>query len=350
MADPFVLDLFLDNESVSTVSRIVTDVVITLKGDTEFYSQYASTAKSISDVTNAKNNSVLSDVDFFEDTVQKFTERQYRDTFKMSRETMKKLIDYLKEKCTADLGRMIISFEKKVHLLLYILGSTESFSNIGKVVNMHKSSLCILLREMCSLVTECRFDWIKWPSLDEQNTITKRIKTFPNCVGFIDTCQFTMKTPGRNPVNAHLSSKPEYTIILQAVCDDTLKFTDIYVEDKIKHPDSVAFEGSPLCDELENIISCENHILGGANYPLKVNLMTPFNRTSSVSKRMYNKAHAASRMYIRRAFGRLKAKFRRLKYLDVKKGRDGRIHHICGLRPAQFYYRPRAKRGGRSRQ
>lgn len=69
----------------------------------------------------------------------------------------------------------------------------------------------------------------------------------------------------------------------------------------------------------ENLIPANFHLLGDAAYPLMINLMTPFRDTGHLTRaqRIYNTKLSSVRSIIERAFGLLKGKFRRLKYLDI---------------------------------
>lgn len=62
------------------------------------------------------------------------------------------------------------------------------------------------------------------------------------------------------------------------------------------------------------------HIFGDSAYPLMLNVLTPFKDNGHLSPQQirYNVKHASIRSIIERAFGLLKGKFRRLRYLDVK--------------------------------
>ncbi|KAJ8973940.1 hypothetical protein NQ317_002444 [Molorchus minor] len=319
MVDPLILDFFLDNESVTTVNRVVTDTVMSMVENDEFLKEWDNDIKRDFDNEDGSKSGYISPYD---STVSTLTPKQYKDIFKMSREIVLKLIEYLKSECKTDVGRMIVPFEKKVHILLYTLGSKESFKAIGQYFGVHKSSVFTVFNEMCRLVTECRFDYIQWPDLEEQDRLREKVTVFPNCIGFIDICQFHTKSALNNPVNSHLKNKEgQYNIVLQAVCDYTLKFIDIYVGEAGDMRDMQVYYDSPLSVEIENLVNPENHILGDSNFPLKMNLMTPFKHGGHTSdvKKMYIKAHSKARIYIRKALNRLTTTFKRVKFLDVKK-------------------------------
>jgi len=82
-------------------------------------------------------------------------------------------------------------------------------------------------------------------------------------------------------------------------------------------------------------------LLGDAAYPLSGNLITPVKDTGSLtsSETYFNFCHSSTRMAIERAFGLLKGRFRRLKYLNIVQA-DKRarvvviacmLHNVCLL-------------------
>ncbi|KAI4462979.1 hypothetical protein MML48_4g00000652 [Holotrichia oblita] len=69
----------------------------------------------------------------------------------------------------------------------------------------------------------------------------------------------------------------------------------------------------------EPLLNENQHIIGDSAYPLMKNVMTPFrdNGHLTAEELNYNFKLSSIRSVIERSFGRLKGKFRRLKYLDV---------------------------------
>lgn len=104
------------------------------------------------------------------------------------------------------------------------------------------------------------------------------------------------------------------------VCDHQGVFIDCFIGMPGRMHDSRVFRNSPLFMNIRNgLISDNNHIIGDSAYPLLRNLMTPFrdNGHLTQSQLVYNRKLCSIRSIIERAFGLLKCKFRRLKYLDV---------------------------------
>lgn len=79
-------------------------------------------------------------------------------------------------------------------------------------------------------------------------------------------------------------------------------------------------KNSPLFDGMKmGLIPRNLHIIGDSTYPLLQNLMVPFkdNGYLTESQLSYNTKLSKIQSIIKRTFGTLKSKFRRLKYLDV---------------------------------
>lgn len=87
--------------------------------------------------------------------------------------------------------------------------------------------------------------------------------------------------------------------------------------------DAHVFRRSDIYRKLINkevpLLPSHQHLIGDAAYPLLQNLMTPFRDTGHLTRSqiIYNMKLSCIRSIIERAFGLLKGKFRRLRFLDV---------------------------------
>ena len=87
--------------------------------------------------------------------------------------------------------------------------------------------------------------------------------------------------------------------------------------------DARVFRNSPLYNHLIDgdnpILPPHLHLIGDAAYPLMQHVMTPYRNTGHLTPAQvrYNTKLSSIRFIIERAFGCLKGKFRRLKYLDI---------------------------------
>lgn len=120
-----------------------------------------------------------------------------------------------------------------------------------------------------------------------------------------------------------LIAKNYVIFFVSAVCDHRGKFIDVFIGCAGKMHDARVFRKSILkrkiFDQANPLMRQEQHLIGDSAYPLLMNLMTPFRDDGHLdaAKINYNIRLSSIRSIIERAFGCLKCKFRRLKYLDV---------------------------------
>lgn len=139
-------------------------------------------------------------------------------------------------------------------------------------------------------------------------------------MGAIDGCHITVRPPKDNSF-AYLNRKGSSSMILQAVCDSNCIFTDCFIgfpgsvhDARVSHCSAVA----RMCT-MNEYFPENSHLLGDSAYPLSEHLLTPFRDNGHLSRLEvnYNKRHAGTRSVIERAFGCLKARWRRLNYLEL---------------------------------
>jgi len=110
--------------------------------------------------------------------------------------------------------------------------------------------------------------------------------------------------------------------IFTGVCDHSARFIDLFIGMPGRMHDARVFRNSRIFQMLtnqENPLLQHEFLIGDSAYPLMLNLMTPFrdNGHLPAAHVRYNIRLSSIRSIIKRAFGLLKVKFRRLKYLDI---------------------------------
>ena len=160
-------------------------------------------------------------------------------------------------------------------------------------------------------------------------------KNFPGVIGMLDGCHIPIKQPKVHGAS-YFNRKSFYSIVLQGknsyqtllfhiysyfkfsgVCRKDLSFTDVFVGFPGRVHDSRILSNSPLFDNGPALCG-NNHVFGDSAYPNINWIMTPFCRTQQMTLQMtrYNGVHSSIRIKIEQAFGMLKGRFRRLKYID----------------------------------
>ncbi|KAJ8930821.1 hypothetical protein NQ314_016353 [Rhamnusium bicolor] len=149
-----------------------------------------------------------------------------------------------------------------------------------------------------------------------------RSRGIPNVIGAIDGTDIFIKQPFGNAVD-YYNRYQSHSVILQAVCDANKKFINISVGHPGRMHDARVFRRSSLYQSIINeddpLIRPENHIIGDCAYPLLQEVLTPFRNTGHLTNGQirYNTRFSSIRSIIERAFGLLKGKWKRLKYLDM---------------------------------
>nr|XP_049708001.1 uncharacterized protein LOC126057001 [Helicoverpa armigera] len=315
----FIMGMFLDDDNASTMERLVVAVANIVSENNENMNKFSTAFEKEFDYTSVRveNPGVVPVTrrmkGFYEDSVRNFTDDDYAVRFKMKRSTVQTLINFLKNYVKP--GN--ISLDKKVHVFLWLMVSDSSYNEIGKLFGMHKSSVSNIFHEIATLLTEHRYRFISWPSVEEQHITRIKVNSrfkFPNCVGFIDACRFKVGSKRSK------KDKPEI-ILLQAVCDESLIFLDIHIGELGKTRKHRVFKESALAHELKNFVEFENHILGDSEYRLRKNLITPFTSEELLTSEemKFNEIHWKTRSYIGHAFELMKERFRKLNHIDIVK-------------------------------
>nr|XP_017210663.2 NACHT, LRR and PYD domains-containing protein 3-like [Danio rerio] len=183
---------------------------------------------------------------------------------------------------------------------------------------------------------------------------------FPQVAGAIDGTHINIKAPSNTPAD-YYNRKGNYSIVLQAVVDNKMKFWDINVGQPGKVHDARVFCLSSLFDggssgtllptwtETFEAIDVPLFLLGDSAYPLSHWLMKPYPEGRGVTPEQikFNHRLSQARMTVERAFGRLKGRWRcLLKQCEAHITLVSRIvsaccvlHNFCEVRNEEFYGR-----------
>ena len=148
-------------------------------------------------------------------------------------------------------------------------------------------------------------------------------------MGAVDACHIPIERPRENE-HAFVNRKGFHSIVLMGVCDERLLFTDICVGWPGSVHDSRIFKNSPLGRALisrERVLPDDCFLIGDSAFQLDPWLITPFRNSqmgddgpglTGATKRHFNRTLSSARVVVEHAFGVLKARFRRLTYLETK--------------------------------
>ncbi|XP_067204937.1 putative nuclease HARBI1 isoform X3 [Linepithema humile] len=243
----------------------------------------------------------------------------------MSRITFEALLNVVAPLLNPEIN-MNVNPSKKLLFTLWILAKQESFLATSDRFGLPKSSGHQIFKSVIDILSDLMPQYIyilhgQMQMIVKYPIFETRSRGFYGVIGAIDGCHIPCKQPVDN-ANDYYNRKGFHSIILQGVCNHRGQFIDCFIGMPGRMHDARVFRLSPLFESL-NAINClipkKFHLIGDTAYPLLINLMTPFkdNGHLTVVQTRYNQKLSSIRSIIERAFGLLKGKFRRLKYLDI---------------------------------
>lgn len=146
----------------------------------------------------------------------------------------------------------------------------------------------------------------------------KAKRGIPGVIGAIDGSHIPIKAPTSCPEN-YINRKGFHSVVLQAVSDHEMMFTDCYVGWPGSVHDARVLSNSDLSNSTDEKFEDDCFLLGDSAYPLKTWLMTPCKDYGNltVQKKHYNYLQSSTRMVVEKSFASLKGRFRKLKYMDM---------------------------------
>ncbi|XP_018303600.1 putative nuclease HARBI1 [Mycetomoellerius zeteki] len=210
---------------------------------------------------------------------------------------------------------------------LWFLNNKEPHRTLSNLFDISISSVFRIIRRVINWLVTLVPEVIVWP---EGNNITKVSRKFEeiadirNCVGAIDGSHIFINKPEENG-REYFNRKQCYSILLQAVTDSKMKFTNIYCGDPGSFHDVRMLRRSELFQvaeqERENIFPNNTFLLGdkGYNGIAKKWIVSPFkdNGNLTIEHVEFNRKISATRVVVERAFGILKGRFRQLQKLPL---------------------------------
>lgn len=255
--------------------------------------------------------------------------------------------------------RKAISVEKRVAVTLWCLATCSEYRTIAHLFGIARCTVCVIVHQTIDAIVRILLKtYINFPSGQHlKNTVADFEKkwNFP-CAGAIDGCHIPIRPPSLNHTD-YYNRKGFYSVILQAVVDANYIFRDIYVGWPGSVHDARVFVNSALYRKANNKEILQGHldingcllspfIVGDSGYPLLSWLVKPYPHNSNLSsqQKTYNYRMSRARIVSENAFGRLKARWRRLaKQNDMEVKRVPYVvaaccilHNICEIHNEVF--------------
>jgi len=134
-------------------------------------------------------------------------------------------------------------------MTLWYMASLDKFASIADRFGMSESTACDAIHDLLHFMHQYLLaKVIQWPSAAEMNEMSDMyhdLKGFPGVVGMVDGSHIKIRRPVERGYD-YFNRKDFYSIILQAVVREDMRFTNIYVGWPGKVHDAKVFRNSPL--------------------------------------------------------------------------------------------------------
>ena len=260
-----------------------------------------------------------------------FTSRDWLENFRVSHETFNYLCDQLQPSIARKTTRLRrpVSVQQRVAITLWILATSCEYRTVAHLFGLARCTICCIVKDTCkSIVKVLLPKYISFPTGNRLNETVRGFKAkwgIPECVGSIDGSHIPIRPPAMNHTD-YYNRKGFYSMILQGVVDHNCLFTDLCIGWAGCVHDARVLVNSSIyqkCNNGElldgqtlsfNSTQIPNFLVGDSAYPLLPWLIKPFAQSPSLSasEKLYNYRMCRGRVVVEIAFGRLKARWRRL--------------------------------------
>lgn len=274
-----------------------------------------------------------------------FTPDNWIENFRMNRETFDYLCTQLRPWIQRKNTRLrqAISVEHRLAITLWCLSTCSEYRTIGHLFGVARCTVCVIVHDTCAAIVSVLLDqYIKFPVGNELERVVKGFEDKWNmiqCAGAIDGSHIPVRPPALNHTD-YYNRKGWYSMVLQAVVDHEYLFRDVNVGWPGSVHDARVFANSSLYQRAHDreILNSYSRVIlgktmfpflvGDSAYPLSSWLMKPFPYAATLTDNQKNFNYRLSRARIvsENAFGRLKARWRRL-----MKQNDMETHHVPNI-------------------
>ena len=260
--------------------------------------------------------------DWWERIVPQFTREEWRENFRLSRETYRYICNELRPLLLRQDTEMrkAVSVERRVAITLWRLATNAEYRTIAHLFGVAKSTAWQVVNEVCSAVVRKLFRrYVCVPSGDNLSEIIQgfaEIWGFPQCVEAIDGCHIPIQAPQECPKD-YYNRKGHHSILLQGLVDHRYRFMDINVGWPGSVHDARVLVNSELYKKGErgdlfpqmskriNDVLVPLVILGDPAYPLMSWIMKPYSDNGRLTRQqsVFNYRLSRARVLSENAFG-----------------------------------------------
>uniref|UniRef100_UPI0037E91488 uncharacterized protein n=1 Tax=Semicossyphus pulcher TaxID=241346 RepID=UPI0037E91488 len=283
---------------------------------------------------------------------EQFDDEEWKAQFRISRATF----DFLLEQIGPAIKRRRTNYRapieprRRLAIALWWFARSGEYRSIATLFGVGIATVCIIVRQVTAAILDRMYQhYVSLPTGPRLDDTIRAFKDrcYPQCAGAIGGTHIPIAAPRDNP-DHYLNKRGWHSVILQAVVDHDVCFTDVYAgwpgstnsasvlsssdlylkaEDRA---DGYLFprEKSVLLDGVEIPV----HLIGDESFPLKPWLMKGYSQHHQLSpeQRRFTYTLTSARSVVDTAFTRLKGRWRcLLKKSDIDVSMMPRVVAAC---------------------
>lgn len=231
-----------------------------------------------------------------------------------------------------------VSAKVALYHTLWYLGNKCTFREIAEQFGYSESVVHKCVETCIKIICSFTDRFIKWPNYDEQIDVERKFRNVANLPGDIGSCDgshILIKAPIAQQAS-YINRTAKHSVNLLAVCNSDKQFTFIQAGFPGSAHDSRVLKSTILYNKMVQnpaslFLSQSHHIIGDSAFPNSRYLLVPYKDYGNLNpqQKKYNTKLSQTRCIIENAFGFLKGRFRRLKYIDADLHRIPDIITAC---------------------
>ncbi|XP_048339150.1 putative nuclease HARBI1 [Sphaerodactylus townsendi] len=228
-------------------------------------------------------------------------------------------------------------------MAIWYLASPNSFRELRQPFGVGTTMAFEAVHEFCNTVRDILFKRVV-RFADPVGKVMRGLANlgFPQCVGAIDGCHIQVQNPLDAPTD-YINRKKVAPIVLMAVCDDKGRFFEVDIGHPGRSHDAHVFRGCHFTQPMDrgvffpvtpvmsvHGVAIPPLILADGAFRLRRWLVKPYVPPHNAIERFFNRKICRARCVVEQAFGRLKSRWRCLRYkLPIRVERVNALVATC---------------------
>ncbi|KAG7492207.1 hypothetical protein MATL_G00011880 [Megalops atlanticus] len=226
-------------------------------------------------------------------------------------------------------GRPRLSLNHTVLLSLALLSSRLSYRSVSARFRVEKGNIHRIFFSFCERVNALENQHIRWPTGQDAEENLRAFsgllgrKGLPRVFGILGCTRIPLRGPGKQEMEGEgmeerileKEVRPDSWLNLELACDSQGKFIHCRI--------SKGTDTDKACDLRERLkcqpemLPQDSYLIARVGYPLSGQILTPYPTSTCPKEKLYNQCVEAHLDVLDCAAAELKARFQRLRYLDM---------------------------------